>query len=54
MGGIRLPDNDKAFRVLIRERAQEHGFDDAEDRRVCADAKGQRQQGDQGKSARPC
>ena len=41
MGCVSLPDHDKPFRVLIRERAQEHGFDDAEDGRVRADAEGQ-------------
>ena len=38
MGGVRLPDHDKPFRMPVREWAQEHRFDDAEDGRVCADA----------------
>ena len=41
MGGVSPADHDKPFDVLIREQAHKHGFDDAEDGRVRADAKGQ-------------
>src|SRR5215510_10467840 len=36
-----------ALRLRVRERAQEHGVDDCEDRRVSADAQRKRDDGDQ-------
>src|SRR5262249_24114217 len=39
-------DHNRALRINKRKRAQHHCVDDAEDRRVCADAKSQRENGD--------
>ena len=45
MGGVSLPDHDEPFRVLVRQRTKEHGFEDAEDGGVGADAEGQCEDG---------
>ena len=41
------------FRMSDRERAQHHGVDQAEDRRVGADAEGEREDGDQREAGAP-
>jgi hypothetical protein len=38
----RLPQMDESIRLREWERAQQHGVDNAEDRRVCSDAEGER------------
>ncbi len=40
-------DRNELARVAIRQRREEHRIDDAEDRRIGADAEGERQQNDQ-------
>ena len=45
---IHVPDEDQPFGVRIRERAQQHLVEQAENGGVCADAQRQRQDGDEG------
>src|SRR4030095_4065815 len=45
-----LPDFDESLRLLERERAQQHGVHNAEDRAVCADAERERKHSDERKS----
>jgi hypothetical protein len=48
--GARRPDQDEILRLGKRQGTQEHGVDDAEDRRVGADAEGQGQHRDGGEA----
>jgi hypothetical protein len=50
---VRLPDDDEARRILIGKLIEEDGLDDAEDRRVRADAEDQRQDRDGGERRLP-
>src|SRR3954469_18583784 len=50
---LRSPDHDDLFGMLIGKRTNEHGVDDGEDRRVGADAEGEREGGDDGERRPP-
>ncbi len=51
-GGVVLPDEDDAIGIGVRQRPDQDGVDRGEDRRVGADAEGQRRDRDRGEARR--